>query len=187
MPSAASLRQSVALLLALALAATGCAVIRPEVALQDASLAGISTEKLDVTLDLSMENPNDIALPIDRLEWKLSLFGLDFADGIARIGKELPALGTLQLDVPLSISFKRALSVVDKVLTGKPIAYTVEGEMFFDTPFGPIGVDSTDEGSWKNPLGVFGELRLDGLRDLTQRLVDAAVDAPVSDVEAAPR
>lgn len=138
-----------------------CAVQRPTVDLHDVRLKGLSFSRVDVALDVSVQNPNTFALPIKGLDWELDLYGDEFAVGRASVGERIPAQGSSRIAVPLSIPYDRALSSAIKLLKGRDIAYELLGSLTFDTPIGDLPIAFTHRGSWNNPLKL-GELGPEG-------------------------
>lgn len=129
-----------------------CAVQRPTVDLHNVQLKGLTFSKVEVALDVSVQNPNTFELPVKSLDWELDLYGDQFAVGQAAVDANIPAQGSSRISVPLGIPYDRALSSAAKLLSGRDIAYELLGSLTFNTPIGDLPISFTHQGKWGNPL-----------------------------------
>ncbi len=149
------------LVIFLTLGLGACAVQRPTVDLNDVKLRGLTFSRVNVALDVSIQNPNTFELPVKAVDWELDLYGDQFAVGQAAVGENIPAQGSARISVPISIPYDRALSSAAKLLDGRDIAYELLGALTFDTPIGDLPISFTHRGSWANPL-KFGHIERPG-------------------------
>lgn len=140
----------IALLLCALFATSGCAL--PQVELKSALLKGLSTTRLDVALNLNIFNPNEYSLPLQAVEWDLSLFEAPFTDGVASFSTNIPAQERADVEVPLGIQFQSLAIGVESLLTRQQIPWKFAGACSFRTPRGPVKAGYGLDGSWTNPL-----------------------------------
>ena len=129
---------------------SGCAA--PTVELQKAVLTQLSLQSLEVGLDLDIFNPNQYAVPLETVDWNLTLFDAPFTQGQTEFSRSLPAGKSASVRVPLDIQFSALALGVDHLLGGRSIPWHIEGGCTFRTPAGPIRIAFDGGGSWKNPL-----------------------------------
>ena len=107
-----------ALLLQAACFVFGCAwlpppgLIAPEVSLSEIRINEISLTKIRFSLNVAARNPNDVVLPLSRLEIDLEMLGMPFAKGRAKDDYfELPAgsLSTVPIEFVVPASRVRAI------------------------------------------------------------------------------
>lgn len=130
----------------------GCAA--PTVKMEDVLLRKLSMDRLEIGLVLDMFNPNEYALPLETIDWDLSLFQNRFADGVAKFGRQIPAKRSSKIDVPIGVRFADAAMGIQKVVSSRTIPWNVGGAVNFRLPAGggPMSVGYQNAGSWKNPL-----------------------------------
>jgi LEA14-like dessication related protein len=129
-----------------------CAVQRPTARVDSASLTGVSLSTLEVTLDMTLDNPNDFELPLERIDWVLDLWGQEFGRGDITMTQTVPAMGSAKLAVPLAVGINAVASAAARLIQGEDIGYGVHGDLVFATVVGPISVSFADAGQWDNPL-----------------------------------
>ncbi|MFU8806811.1 MAG: LEA type 2 family protein [Bradymonadaceae bacterium] len=138
------------MIVGLCLALAGCAT--PTARLQDVLLERLTTTGLQVGLVLDLFNPNDFGLPLDTVNWNLSLFSSPFAQGLANFGRQIAANSNSRVDIPISIAFADVAASASQVLTSRTIPWDIGGACNFRLPTGPLTVDFRQNGSWANPL-----------------------------------
>lgn len=137
-------------LAAMLLVSTGCKA--PSVRLDNALLKKLTSSGLEVGLDMTVLNPNEYAVPIQAIDWDLSLFQSPFTSGTSNFTTNIPAGQTAAFEVPIGISFRSVSVGVQNVLTRRTIQWGFEGACSFRTPAGPIRVGFDQNGTWRNPL-----------------------------------
>ena len=128
----------------------GCAA--PTASVNQFDLRGLSTQKLDVGLLLDMKNPNEFSVPLDGIDWGLSLFDTSVADGHARPETEIPAKGSTQVDVPISLRLSELSDTASRLVRSSEIPWDIGGTCHFNVPTGSVAVNFNRSGRWDNPL-----------------------------------
>lgn len=143
---------AVLLLAMLSTMAVGCAA--PTVKMEDVMLRKLSMDRLEIGLVLDMFNPNEYALPLETIDWDLSLFRSPFADGVAKFGRQIPAKRSSKIDVPIGVRFADVAMGIQKVVASRTIPWNIGGAVNFQLPMGggPLSVGYQNAGSWRNPL-----------------------------------
>jgi len=119
------------LILALALAAAACASVAtkpepPEVTLEAVRILRVAEAKADISLRLKLANPNPFDLPVDSIEFEVTLDGQPAANGrSSRIGR-LPAGGEATVDVTGRVDVV-AIATALMTIGSRPVDYAVRG------------------------------------------------------------
>lgn len=124
-------------LLVLSLAA-GCAGLTaswtaPEVALLGAQPKLLGLDRQSFLVNLGVTNPNDRALPIKGLSYRVQVEGQDLAEGTSELARLIPAGGTEQVDVEFNSNLLGLMpSLPGLLLTKDKLAWTVSGIAYLD-------------------------------------------------------
>ncbi|MBT8486008.1 MAG: hypothetical protein HKO59_00990 [Phycisphaerales bacterium] len=106
-------------------------------------LDGVAWERLALdeavaTMRLHVENLNEFPIDLSTLEYRLGLGGADVASAAVPSGVSLSKAGSTTLAIPLSFRpLDLGLAAFD-VLRGNSAAYSLDGTMRAETPFGPL-------------------------------------------------
>lgn len=147
-------------LLALTVAAGGCATLQPEsVKVLVVGLEPLPGELMEVRLALKLrvQNPTDTTLNFDGLSVDLDLGGKGFASGVSDQQGQVPRFGEMLLTVPVSVS---ALAVLRQVLSLSQgnardrVSYTLRGRLGGHGLGG--GLRFTSSGEVDLPAGLTG-------------------------------
>jgi LEA14-like dessication related protein len=141
MPAPKLTKRSAATMLVTAwLLAAGCAGIGKPLKIPEVRLAGLAIQKADlfeseVQVRLRLINPNDIALAVNGIEFRLAINGNALASGAADSAVVIPALGDDTLTLTVRASTLQVASSLMEILQGelqapgKMIAYRLEGKL----------------------------------------------------------
>ena len=102
--------------------------IAPEVALSGLRVKelGLARQSFIVTLDI--RNPNDRALPLSAMTYRLSLEGTEFATGGGVLERQIPAFGEETVDVEVvSELFGLLQRLPALAMKGEPLAWRIAG------------------------------------------------------------
>lgn len=130
-------RVSIPALLVLSLAA-GCADLTtpwtaPEVALLGAQPKLLGLDRQSFLVNLGVTNPNDRALPIKGLSYRVQVEGQDLAEGTSELARLIPAGGTERVDVEVNSNLLGLMpSLPGLLLTKNKLAWTVSGIAYLD-------------------------------------------------------
>lgn len=128
-------------------AATGCAVLqqvvkKPSVQVQSVSFhsQGLREGKLDSRLQVT--NPNGFSLPVRTLSYRLRVNGHQLVEGKLSFDKNIPAHGSLVLNLPVRFQYQQVLNGLTSILQRRQASYQLAGELNLDLvqiPFSKSG------------------------------------------------
>jgi LEA14-like dessication related protein len=131
-------RLTAAALLALALAA--CALApkfeAPQLSVADVQVLGGDFLQQRLRVRMHVQNPNDRALPVQGITYRLEVEGQEFATGESAASFTVPALGEADFDMNVSTNLA---STLVKILSGgantKALAYHLTGKVTLSEGF----------------------------------------------------
>lgn len=149
---------SIAALLAIALLGSGCNTLRDVLEIENPTYRirsvrptldlaipfSASTVDLDFTIDI--ENPNRVAVRLDRLDFDILMNGTRVVQGINNSGIRIPAegIGALQLETRFGYNELSSLfREVVEMIQGNRASYEIRGTAYYDTPIGPLNFPIT--------------------------------------------
>ncbi|UHD15197.1 LEA type 2 family protein [Thiocapsa bogorovii] len=118
--------------------AAGCAGLTaswtaPEVALLGVQPKLVGLDRQSFLVNLGVTNPNDRALPIKALSYRVQVEGQDLADGASELARLIPAGGTEQVDVEVNSNLLGLMPSLPGLLLAKDtLAWTVSGIAYVD-------------------------------------------------------
>ena len=126
-----------AMLLATLIALASCATFGPKLETPTISLMSLQMTSGDMFSQLfkarvKVENPNDIAVPVENIEYKVFLMGDRFGEGTTDQAFVLPARGEAEFDMMLTTDFVSALGRLVSRMGGNKlenVEYEVTGKL----------------------------------------------------------
>jgi LEA14-like dessication related protein len=121
--------------LLLALAVAGCAGLRgldtpPQVSLVNLQPVQIRLFEQRYLATIRILNPNPVALPIDGLEYAISINGSEFANGVSSQRVTVPAYGEKTLDLGVSSTLAKLFDQIRRFGTGHgTLRYAISGSL----------------------------------------------------------
>jgi LEA14-like dessication related protein len=139
--------------LLLLLAVGGCNQLfeKPRVSVQRVDVNRVSFSGLEVTLVFAVENPNVIGLDLASLGYQLTVDGHQLVQGAGQHTLHVPANGTGQLQLPISIKFVELAEALQALFTKRQVPYTIATQLGFGTPIGVITVPISHAGTFPVP------------------------------------
>lgn len=151
------------LLLPLALLSFACSAIeKPTASVRGASLGQITSTGMTLNVDVLLNNPNAVALPLTKTGYALSLSGTKILDGSAEPTGSIPAKGSLPVTLPITIVWEDLLKAEQEIIASRgDVPYTLSANLGVGTNTGIPLFDSQSI-----PLSYSGTLPLkEALRD----------------------
>ena len=145
-------------------------VLPPIVTFRAATLAAAAFEGVTVDVAFDVENPNPFALPVVRLSHAVAVDGVPAYSGTAPCAAAVASHGTYPVTVPVFLPFARVPDIAERILLGRPLAYTATGSVGFQTPAGVMDLPIAWEGIMpvpRPPLFSFEGIEVGGLGALT--------------------
>ena len=111
----------------------GCSLFKPK--LETPRLSVVHVELLksglweqQLRVRMRVENPNDLALPVKGIDYKLEVAGAEFAHGASAASVSVPALGEAEFD--MNVTANMAGTMLRLLNTrGDQIDYRIEGRV----------------------------------------------------------
>jgi LEA14-like dessication related protein len=112
----------------------------PDVSLSDLMVTGISSQRLDLSAKLAIDNPNPVGLYLSSLEYALDLAGNPLFSGVSEEGLDIEPSGASFAEIPISLGYKDVKMIYDSVRGQDEVPYRLTGKVKLDTPIGPVPV-----------------------------------------------
>lgn len=135
--------------------AIGLGPRRPKVQVYTIELHKASLLALEMLVTVQVENPNDFALKLSRLRYKMTAESMPLAEGVYSGQILVPAGGNSFVKLPLKVNATSLLKLIQLVVDGQsePMA-VVEATADFESPFGTIEVDFNDHRPLRKMAGM---------------------------------
>jgi len=139
-------------------ATTGCTslsgVQKPTASVTAMTLGEVDAHGFTMNFGVNVANPNATALPLAGTDYKLSIGGVGVLNGKTKGQGKIPAKGSRDVTVPVSVAFENLLSAEQAVRdSGGDVPYDLQGGLSFDTGNPLVG-------SLRVPLRYSGTLPL---------------------------
>ncbi len=99
-------------------------------------------------VDVTVANPNPVALPLRAIDWELSVGGAGPMRGRVDASEAIPAKATAPVEVAIAVHPGNAAAMIARVASGNR-AYRLRAVLHFETRAGDVAA----------PIDVTGELR----------------------------
>lgn len=147
---------------ATAFALSGCSMFMKSIEKPSAQVRGVSVSSAGFTgvageLSLDVTNPNGFGVPLQAIDWQLSVGGSRAATGQVQLSQTIPAKGVAPVKTSLTIQAADALAVGGALASGAH-TYQIAARLTFSTTFGPLSVEVHHSGTLGSGGGMFGAL-----------------------------
>lgn len=116
--------------------------IRPRVSLA----LPLSASTIDFDMMVEIDNPNGVALRLDRIDFDILVDGSHVVSGVSRDRIRIPSRGTGDARLRASVGYNQVRSlwreIVDAI-QGDRASYEVRGRVYYDTPIGQLNFPLT--------------------------------------------
>lgn len=124
---------------------SGCSLFLKSMEKPSAEVRGVSVASAGFTgvngeLRLDVSNPNPIGVPLQRIEWQLSIGGTRAVRGAVELSQTIPARGVAPVITSLAIDARDAIEVGTALARGSR-DYQLHATLTFSTKVGPISVE----------------------------------------------
>jgi LEA14-like dessication related protein len=159
-------RRPLVALLVLAALAPACqqvqdvitALDRPSVSIRDVRLQDLSLSDVTLAIELAIENPYSVDLPLLGVDYDLTSRGTRFLAGRSEGGVTVPAEGTGRYPFTAKIPFEGLLRVLTGIRPGTSFPYEAELGLFVDAPV---------VGELRLPISHSGEMPVPDVPDVS--------------------
>lgn len=112
----------------------------PKIAFKGVDLKKMGFTGADLEVTVNLENPNSFGFDIRKLDYTLALAGTEVASGLTEKLAAVPAKGTGEIKIPISVGIANFAPVVRKLIGGTNIDVAIQGATELNTPFGIVAL-----------------------------------------------
>ena len=161
----------IAILLAVLCPLTGCSSLtglqKPTASVTRMDLGEIDARGFTMNFGVNVANPNRVALPLAGTDYELGIGGAKVLDGKTKSQGSIPAGGSREVTVPVTVGFDDLLSAEQAIRAGGgDVPYDLRGGLSFDTGNPLVG-------SLRVPLHYGGTLPLKRILSDPQALLQS--------------
>ena len=133
---------STPLVILLGLAAGCTAPRKPTATFRGMDVTDVNARGFTMNVEVDVENPNAVALPLSNAEYTLSLGGVDVVENSRlRPNARIPANGRGAVTIPVPVTFENLLAASKGIRQGGgKVQYGIDAALNFDTGVPVIGV-----------------------------------------------
>ncbi len=106
----------------------------PKVKVENVRLTGLDFSKADLNFKLAIENPNGIAVNLNGFDYDLLINDRSFLRGKQNKKIKIKAKGKSQVDIPLSLTFKKLYQTFKSLQQSDSIRYILKTGFLFKLP-----------------------------------------------------
>lgn len=134
---------------------TGCSVLKkslekPKVDLQNVDIQNATLTEAVFVFNFLVQNPNSIALNVDRVDYEVQFNGKNFTKGVMDKSFKVEGNATAEVSLPIQLKYSDIFSSVAELLSQRKAPYQIQGHV-------KMGVLSI-------PFKDTGEINLDNKR-----------------------
>jgi len=134
-----SRRKTIFILLTALLLLSGCLsrmITRPNVAIQEIRLAGLSLTGATLTFLIELENPNGFGITISSFTYSIYLNDRSVASGETTEAVSIPRRSTTKVSLPLKTAFQDLEKSLNALIGSETVEYRIEGSLGVRSFFG---------------------------------------------------
>lgn len=101
----------------------------------------LSASTIDFDMNVEVDNPNRVALNLDRIDFDLLVDGQHVVSGVSRDRIRIPANGVGDVRLRARVGYNELRSLwreVTQAVQGDRARYEVKGRVYYDTPLGRL-------------------------------------------------
>jgi len=128
----------------------GCSIFmrsieKPSAKVRDVSVASAGLTGVTGELRLDVTNPNPVGVPLQSIDWTLSVGGARAVTGSVQLSQTIPARGVAPVTTSLTIDARDAIAVAGALSSGSR-SYQLHATIRFATAVGPLAVEVDSRG-----------------------------------------
>jgi LEA14-like dessication related protein len=136
----------------------GCSIFMRSIERPKAEVRGVSVASAGFTgvtgeLRFDVSNPNPIGVPLQGIDWELSIGGTRAVTGTVQLSQTIPAKGIAPVITSLTIDARDAVDVGTALARGSR-DYELKAKLRFSTAIGPLAVDVSHHGQLDGARGI---------------------------------
>lgn len=135
----------------LSVSGAGCSWLRamqqkPRLSLKKVDIVGVDFQAARLRAELELENRIPASIKLAKIDWGVKIEGADLVKGAIAQALEIPANGTVPVEIPFTLAFEDLYKIQQKYKDQDEAPFRLEGTLSVDTPIGPIGLPFHHEG-----------------------------------------
>jgi LEA14-like dessication related protein len=107
----------------------------PQVSLGKINKKSYSLNKLDLDVTLNVANSNLFKLAFGKMDYKLNFNGVEVATGAAQKLLDVPAKGTGEMHIPITLQLSSMASIVKSIISGEKLTGSIQGGTEVQSPY----------------------------------------------------
>ncbi len=124
---------------AIVAAFAGCSLFRgigltPKANVQGLHLEDVGLTSATLVVDVQVQNPYGVALPVTGLDYKVTSQGRKFLDGKIDLNDNIPAGQSMLLPIPLKVPYLALLEAIGSIKSGSTLKYGADLGLHVATP-----------------------------------------------------
>lgn len=119
---------------------------KPDVDVEKIHFEKFSFEETIATVHLKLENKNDFALALNKLDYEIWLTDVSIGSAEVTDSTKVEKSGISKMKIPISFRPKDFGSALWDMIRGRGTGYSIKGNIDVDTPFGPMKLPISKEG-----------------------------------------
>ncbi len=140
----------------------GCSIFMHSIERPKAEVRGVSVSSAGFTgvtgeLRFDVSNPNPIGVPLQGIDWELSIGGTRAITGTVQLSQTIPAKGVAPVITSLTIDARDAIEVGTALARGSR-DYTLKAKLRFSTAIGPLAIDVAHTGQLDGAGGLINRV-----------------------------
>lgn len=109
-------------------------VSRPQVSITDMNITGLSLSTVELTADIEIANPNNIAIDLSSYNYALKINDLTFISGIEDQNTSIKARESNIIKIPLEIDYSELIQTIQSLRSQDQSNFDFEAAFGFDLP-----------------------------------------------------
>jgi LEA14-like dessication related protein len=126
---------------------TACALFHghlkdPEINLQNVEVRDMTLNDANIFFDFSIQNPNDVALAVDRVNYQVEFNGKFFSEGEYDHQIKVAPNGMVKVKLPIRVKYADLIQSLQDFLQDRAIQYKLKGSVklgMLSVPFDKAG------------------------------------------------
>lgn len=143
------LRYRYLLFLCLVALATGCTQLKylfidpipPRLQVSKVTIAAANLNAIKLKVQVKITNDNEFSVAASETKYQVWYKDTQLAQGEHQANIEVPARGSLTLELPIKIAISSALDALSRYMSGRELAIKLTGRTTFHSDFGSFDLD----------------------------------------------
>lgn len=109
-------------------------VSKPEVSVSDMNVTALSLQSIELTADIEIKNPNNLAVDLNSYKYNLDINDLSFISGDEESGMNIKAKESNIVKVPITLNYSELLETIRSLNNENDSDYNFSADLAFELP-----------------------------------------------------